>query len=66
MLIPHIAKPSNTNMKLKKLNEELIALKIMYEDAISRKAPADEVKYILQKIDEVNKKITGLTQDRLH
>jgi hypothetical protein len=53
-------------MTLKKLNEELITLKIMYEDAILRKAPADELKFILQKIDEVSRKIADLTKDRLH
>ena len=53
-------------MKLKKLNEELTASKIMYEDAVLRKAPAEEIKYLLQKIDEVNKKIAALTRDRLH
>jgi hypothetical protein len=53
-------------MKLKQLNEELIALKIMYEDAILRKAASDDLKHLLQKIDEISKKIAGLSNDRLH
>ena len=53
-------------MKYKQLNQELVSLKMLYEDALLRKASPDELKKILQKIDEMNKLIAGVSGDRLH
>lgn len=53
-------------MKLKQLNEQLGILKITYEDAILKKASQDDLKKILVKIDELNKKIAVYAGDRLH
>jgi len=53
-------------MKLKQLNQQLASLKMMYEDAIMRKASTDELKKLLHYIDEINKKIASLSNDRLH
>ena len=50
-------------MKLKKLNEELSSLKILYEDAILRKASSDELRKLLNKIDEVNKLIAEINNN---
>ena len=50
-------------MQLKKLNKELLLLKMMYEDAILNRAPSEELQNILRRIDEVNQMISGMTRD---
>ena len=53
-------------MKAKQLQLQLAALKIAYEEAVLQKAAPEEIKQILQRIEEVNKKIAIVTGDLLH
>ena len=50
-------------MQLKKLNKELLLLKMMYEDAILKKATSEEMQKILRRIEEVNQMISGMNRD---
>ena len=50
-------------MQLKKLNKELLLLKMMYEDAILNRATSEELQNILRRIEEVNQMISGMNRD---
>ena len=50
-------------MQLKKLNKELLLLKMMYEDGILNRAPSEELQNILRRIEEVNQMISGMNRD---